>query len=71
MTGPTTLWLTWGLFAVTYIGLAAGKIPRLRIDRAGIAFVGAALVLCTGVITLAQATGAIRSTMRRSFCSSA
>ncbi len=56
MTGPTTLWLTSGLFAATYIGLAAGKIPRLRLDRAGIAFVGAALMLCTGVISLAQAT---------------
>jgi Na+/H+ antiporter NhaD/arsenite permease-like protein len=51
-----TLWLTSCLFTITYAGLAAGKVPKLRLDRPGIAFVGAALMLCTGVITLAQAT---------------
>ncbi len=56
MIEPTKLWLTTGLFTVTYAGLAAGKVPRLRLDRPGIAFIGAALMLCTGVITLAQAT---------------
>jgi len=49
-------WLTAVLFALTYFALAVGKIPRLRLDRAGIAFVGAALMLCTGVLTLSQAT---------------
>lgn len=49
-------WVTTGLFTVTYAGLAAGRFPKLRIDRAGIAFVGAAAMLCTGVITLQQAT---------------
>ena len=49
-------WLTTGIFTVTYAGLAVGKYPKLRIDRAGIAFVGAAAMLCTGVMTLAQAT---------------
>jgi Na+/H+ antiporter NhaD/arsenite permease-like protein len=56
LTEPTKLWLTTGLFTVTYAGLAVGKVPRLRLDRPGIAFVGAALMLCTGVVTLAQAT---------------
>jgi Na+/H+ antiporter NhaD/arsenite permease-like protein len=46
------------LFAATYTALAVGKIPKLRLDRPGIAFVGAALMLGTGVITLAQATAA-------------
>jgi Na+/H+ antiporter NhaD/arsenite permease-like protein len=36
--------------------LAFGKIPGLRTDRAGIAFVGAALMLVTGALTLSQAT---------------
>jgi Na+/H+ antiporter NhaD/arsenite permease-like protein len=36
--------------------MAFGKVPRLRMDRAGIAFVGAATMLATGVITLGQAT---------------
>ena len=56
MTESTKLWLTSGLFTVTYAALATGKVPRLRLDRAGIAFVGAALMLCIGVLTLAQAT---------------
>jgi Na+/H+ antiporter NhaD/arsenite permease-like protein len=51
-----TLWVTTALFSLTYIALAIGKIPRLRCDRAGIAFIGAALMLCTGVVTLRQAT---------------
>ncbi len=50
----TTL-LTWIIFTLTYIGLALGKVPGLRMDRAGIAFVGAALMLITGVLTLEQA----------------
>lgn len=48
-------WLTTVIFALTYVGLALGKIPGLRVDRAGIAFVGATLVLLTGVLTLEQA----------------
>ena len=57
MSGTPTLWLTTGLFTLTYAALAVGKVPGLRLDRPGIAFVGAALMLCTGVLTLAQAAG--------------
>jgi Na+/H+ antiporter NhaD/arsenite permease-like protein len=49
-------WLTWTIFSATYLGLALGKVPGVRIDRAGIAFVGAALVLISGVLSLADAT---------------
>ncbi len=48
-------WLTVGLFVMTYVGLALGRMPRLRMDRASIAFAGAALMLSTGVLTLSQA----------------
>ena len=41
-------WLTMAWFTLTYAGLAIGKLPGLRIDRTGIALVGAALVLATG-----------------------
>jgi Na+/H+ antiporter NhaD/arsenite permease-like protein len=51
------LWLTTAIFSLTYIALAIGKIPRLRIERAGIAFVGAALMLCFGILTIRQAAG--------------
>jgi Na+/H+ antiporter NhaD/arsenite permease-like protein len=50
-------WLTWTIFALTYVGLALGKLPGVRIDRAGIAFVGATLVLITGVLSFGEATG--------------
>jgi Na+/H+ antiporter NhaD/arsenite permease-like protein len=52
-----TLWLTTTLFAITYAGLAVGKLPGVRLDRPGIAFAGAALMLSTGLLTLDQATG--------------
>ena len=50
-----TVWLTWVIFLLTYAGLALGKVPGLRIDRAGIALVGATLMLVTGVLSLEQA----------------
>ena len=34
------MWLTAAIFTITYAALAIGKVPGLRIDRAGIAFVG-------------------------------
>jgi Na+/H+ antiporter NhaD/arsenite permease-like protein len=50
-------WLTLLLFILTYAGLALGKVPGLRLDRAGIALVGATLMLVFGVLTLEQAVG--------------
>jgi Na+/H+ antiporter NhaD/arsenite permease-like protein len=50
-------WVTTAVFALTYVALAIGKIPGLRCDRAAIAFIGAALMLCSGVLTLREATG--------------
>ena len=46
---------TWIIFVLTYAGLALGKVPGLRMDRAGIALVGATLMLVTGALTLEQA----------------
>ena len=43
-----TVTLTWIIFALTYGGLALGRIPGLRTDRAGIALIGATLLLVTG-----------------------
>ncbi len=48
-------WLTLILFSLTYLGLALGKLPRLRTDRTGIALAGAALLLATGCLTFKQA----------------
>ena len=35
--GPTLMMATLGAFGLTYLGLAAGRVPGSRIDRAGIA----------------------------------
>ena len=57
MPAETAIYLTSITFTLTYIGLALGKVPGLRMDRAGIALVGAALMLVTGMLTLDQAVG--------------
>ena len=49
--------LTALIFAATYAGLAFGRIPGLRVDRPAIAFIGAAMMLSTGVLSLDQAVG--------------
>jgi len=54
--GSAALWLTTAIFTATYAGLALGKVPGLRVDRAGIALVGATLMLVTGLLTLDEAT---------------
>src|SRR5260370_25622124 len=53
--GEKGIGLTSILFTLTYIGLALGKVPGLRMDRAGIALVGATLMLVTGMLSLEQA----------------
>ena len=49
------MWLTTAIFSITYVGLAFGKVPGLRMDRAGIAFVGATAMLVTGSLSFDQA----------------
>jgi Na+/H+ antiporter NhaD/arsenite permease-like protein len=51
--------LVWGIFGLTYLGLAAGRVPGLRIDRAGIALVGAAAMLAVGALDMREAAGAV------------
>src|SRR5580698_2560984 len=52
--GLTLFW-----FGLTYLGLALGRLPGLRTDRAGVALVGAAGVLACGLITFEDAMKAI------------
>jgi len=51
--------LTSVVFGLTYLGLALGKLPGLKIDRSGIALVGAAAMLALGVVTLPDAARAV------------
>lgn len=47
------------IFLLTYVGVAIGRFPGLRIDRAGIALTGAALMTAVGAVSLEQAYKAI------------
>ena len=51
--------LTAIVFIVTYAGIALGRIPGFRLDRAGIALTGAALMMAIGAITPEEAYGAV------------
>ncbi len=47
------------IFATSYLALAIGKIPGLNIDRAGVALVGAGLMVASGALSLEDAYRAI------------
>ena len=47
------------VFAVTYLAIAAGRLPGLSLDRPAAALLGAALMVATGVLTPAEAGGAV------------
>ncbi len=60
MTTPSaSIPLVSTIFGLTYLGLALGKVPGLRIDRAGIALVGAAAMLASGVLSMHDAARAV------------
>jgi len=48
-----------GIFVASYVALAIGRVPGLSIDRAGIALVGAALMVASGAMPLEDAYKAI------------
>jgi Na+/H+ antiporter NhaD/arsenite permease-like protein len=50
---------TAAIFIMTYAGIALGRIPGFRLDRAGIALIGAASMMAVGAITPEEAYGAI------------
>jgi Na+/H+ antiporter NhaD/arsenite permease-like protein len=47
------------IFAASYAALAIGKVPGLSIDRAGVALVGACLMVASGVVPLGEAYQAV------------
>jgi Na+/H+ antiporter NhaD/arsenite permease-like protein len=47
------------IFAATYLVMAVGKLPGYRLDRAGAALLGAALMVGTGVLTIDEAYAAV------------
>ena len=57
--------LTWlrlvalGAFAATYLGLAVGHLPGFRVDRTGVAIIGAAVMVVSGVLPWEKAVAAV------------
>lgn len=43
------------VFTVVYLGMFLGELPRLQVDRAGVALLGAIALLVTGSVTLERA----------------
>jgi Na+/H+ antiporter NhaD/arsenite permease-like protein len=58
MTSLTTL-ATAAIFILTYAGVALGRIPGLRLDRAGVALTGAALMMAVGALSPQEAYRAV------------
>ena len=56
---PTLTIATAIVFLLTYAGIALGRIPGFRLDRAGIALTGAALMMTIGAITPDEAYRAV------------
>lgn len=59
---PSTVvppFLPLALFALTYLGLALGRLPGLRLDRTGFAMLGAMAFLASGLVSLEQAKTAV------------
>jgi Na+/H+ antiporter NhaD/arsenite permease-like protein len=57
--GQGSVGLTIAIFAITYFGLAVGKLPFLRINRSGIALVGGTAVVVSGLLTPKEVLEAI------------
>src|SRR3989442_6450839 len=42
--------ITLAIFAASYIGLGLGRLPSFRMDRTGVAIIGGALMVLSGVL---------------------
>jgi len=49
------------IFSLTYLVMALGRMPGLRIDRTGAAIIGASLMVAANVLTVDEAWAAINS----------
>ncbi|MGH8002413.1 MAG: SLC13 family permease, partial [Brasilonema sp.] len=52
----------YGVLGLTYLGLALGYLPGLRMNRATIALVGSAFLIALGILSLQEAWDAIDAT---------
>lgn len=54
-----TFWTATGVLALTYLGIAFTRLPRVNIDRPSAAFTGAVLMVLLGVLSFGEAVRAI------------
>jgi len=47
------------VFAGTYLGLALGRLPIFRVDRTGVAIIGGAIIVVSGVVSWDRAVAAV------------
>src|SRR6516225_4604242 len=59
MKSPMLAIATAIVFLLTYSGIALGRVPGFRLDRAGIALTGAALMMAIGAVTPEEAYRAV------------
>ncbi len=52
-------WLVVAVFVATYVGMALGRVPPLKLDRSGIALVALVVLLASGRVSERQAGAAI------------
>jgi di/tricarboxylate transporter len=55
---PMTPFVTT-VFVLTYLGMALGRIPGLRVDRTGIAMIAAVVLVAAGAVAPDEIAGAI------------
>ena len=48
-----------GVFLLVYVGMILGELPRLRVDRSGIALIGAIVLIASGRLSTAAAWTAV------------
>jgi Na+/H+ antiporter NhaD/arsenite permease-like protein len=54
-----TAWAAIVIFLATYVVIALGRLPGLRLDRAGAALIGASLMVATNVLSIEEAYRAV------------
>src|ERR1700675_5001442 len=51
--------ISLAVFVGTYVGLGLGRLPLFRVDRTGVAIIGATAMIATGVIPWDRAVAAV------------
>ncbi len=51
--------LPLAIFAITYVGLALGKLPMVRVDRCGVALIGAVAMVVGGTLSQSEAVNSV------------